>query len=87
MKPTEYDHIIVESYCPKNTSGLHGPVHIRPIPNQEPYHFTLHVQCSKALSEDYPVGTKFRIKAKLTQRENGGEFIYSRYSWPYEVLK
>lgn len=45
------------------------------------------VECSKALSEDYPIGTKFRIKAKITSKLGGAHFIYSHYSWPYEVLK
>jgi len=74
MKNQEYDFIIVESYYPSNTNGLHGPVHVRPVhvrpvPNQEPYETTMHVECSKDLSYDYPVGTQFRIKAKISQRE------------------
>lgn len=87
MKNQDYDFIIVESYYPVNTSGLHGPVHIRPMPNQEPFETTLHVECSKDLCYDYPVGTQFKIKAKITQREEGSKFIYSHYSWKYEVLK
>jgi hypothetical protein len=87
MKTNEYDLIIVESYIPRNTSGLHGPIHIRPLSNQEPFKTTMHVECSKDLSYGYPVGTKFRIRAKITQREKGTKFIYSHYSWKYEVLK
>lgn len=87
MKNQEYDYIIVESYIPPVNKGYHGDVHIRPLPNQEPYLTTMHVECSKTLSEDFPLGTKFRIKAKITQREGGTKFIYSHYSWPYEVLK
>lgn len=87
MKNQEYDFIIVESYIPAVNKGYHGAVHIRPLPNQEPYLTTMHVECSKILSEDFPLGTKFRIKAKITQREGGTKFIYSHYSWPYEVLK
>ena len=46
----------------------------------------IRIQCSKKLSKDYPVGTKFRIRAKLTDREGEGEFLYSSYKWDYEVL-
>ena len=45
----------------------------------------MRVECSKSLSRDYPVGTKFRIKAKLTDKEEGGEFLYSYFEWKFEV--
>ena len=46
------------------------------------------VQCSKDLVDTtlYPVGTKFRLKAKLTDREGGGEYLSSSYKWPYDVV-
>ena len=69
MNNNDYEFVIVESYYPRNTSGLNGPVHIRPLPNQELFETVMHVECSKELSYDYPVGTQFRIKAKMTQRE------------------
>jgi hypothetical protein len=66
-----YDYIIVESVL-TNERGKHGPIHIRPIANQAPYLESMYVQCSKTMSDDYPLGTRFRIKA--------------HYTWPYEVL-
>ncbi len=81
-----YQEIIVESYY-ESGSGLCGPVHIRPLPNQDPFLPWMHVQCSKELSYDYPVGTRFRIRAKITSRQGGTPFIYSNYSWPYVVFK
>ncbi len=47
----------------------------------------MHVECSKKLSTDYPVGTHFKIKTKITDREGGKAFAYSHYSWSFEVLK
>jgi hypothetical protein len=82
-----YQEIIVESYMPINTSGLHGPIHIRPIPGQVfPTH--LQVECSKELVDPtkYPVGTRFKIRAKLTDRLGGGEFLYSYFGWPAVVV-
>jgi hypothetical protein len=35
----------------------------------------------------YPVGTRFRIYAKLTDKEGGGRFLHSHHNWPYEVLQ
>jgi hypothetical protein len=84
-KDEPYAWIVVESFYPTNTSGLHGPVHIRPIEGQG-YPTSLFVECSKALVRDYPVGTRFRIKAKLTDREGGGEFLYSYFGWKYDVI-
>jgi hypothetical protein len=86
-KPLEsYTMVHVESYCPDSTSGLHGKIHIRPCPGQG-YPADLHVECSKKLSRNYPVGTRFRIRAKLTDREGSGDFLYSYFNWKYEVLK
>ncbi|WP_417559177.1 hypothetical protein [Mesoflavibacter zeaxanthinifaciens] len=86
MKKEEYSYIIVESYKPKRISGLHGEIHIKPIAGQEPYTQDMHVECSKVLSNEYPVGTKFKIKAKITNREGSKPFAYSHYSWSFEVL-
>jgi len=55
-----YEYIVVESFIPESTAGLHGKVHIRPEIGQK-YDQSLHVRCSKELSENYPVSTKFII--------------------------
>ncbi len=84
-KDEPYRMIIVESFRPANVSGLHGDIHIRPVEGQG-LPSDLHVECSKALSRNYPVGTRFRIKAKLTDRDGSGDFLYSYFGWRYEVL-
>ena len=85
-KPNEpYGDLEVESYYPASTSGLHGSVHIRPCPGQD-FPPSMHVECSKKLTTHYPVGTRFRIRAKLTDREGRGEYLYSSYREPYQVL-
>ncbi|PWB91202.1 hypothetical protein C5688_06080 [Methylocystis sp. MitZ-2018] len=81
----KYLLVDVESYIPDKKGGLHGKIHLRPCPGQG-FATTMHVECSKKLSNDYPVGTKFRIKAKLTDREGAGEFLYSYHGWNYEVI-
>jgi hypothetical protein len=86
MKEKDYQEIIVESFITFER-GKHGPVHIRPLPGQEPYLETMYVQCSKALSNDYPVGTKFKIRAKIIKPVDGRAFASSHYTWAYEVLK
>jgi hypothetical protein len=81
-----YQFLIVESFRPKDSAGLHGDVHIRPVKGQG-FSVAMRVECSKRLSRDYPVGTKFRLWTKLTDREGGGEFLYSYHGWKVEVLK
>lgn len=76
----------VESFEPDASSGLHGKVHIRPLPGQR-LSTSLHVECSKKLSREYPIGTVFRIHAKLTDREGGGEYLYSHFRWAFDVIK
>ena len=84
-KPYEsYKKVIVESFKISG-SGLHGDVHIRPITGQG-YDRGIRVECSKKLSKDYPVGTRFKIKAKLTDKDGGSEFLYSYFGWKFEVL-
>lgn len=82
-----YHPLEVESYR-ESGSGLHGDVHIRPVPGQwaAPH---LRVECSKRLSDlkRYKLGTRFRIRAKLTDREGGGEFVYSYFGWREEVVR
>jgi hypothetical protein len=80
-----YRSVIVESYEPASTSGLHGAVHIRPLPDQG-LPTDIHVRCPKVLSRAYRVGTRFRITAKLTDKEGGRPFLHSHHNWPYEVL-
>ena len=84
-KISSYEEVLVESFVPNKPSGKHGKVHVRPVAGGK-YSQSLQVECSKNLSRDFPVGTKFLIQAKLTDREGGGEYLYSSYRWDYEVV-
>lgn len=86
IKPSPYHSILVESFRPESTSGRHGPIHIRPMAGQLLFPQHLFVQCSRSLVEDYDPGTKFRICGKLSVMK-GKPYIYSRYSWQFEVVK
>lgn len=85
MPQEGYSWVQVESYTADRTSGLHGTVHIRPVPGEQ-YPTNLRVECSKSMSRDYPVGTRFRIWAKLTDKEGGRPFLYTSWRWKFEVL-
>lgn len=85
MKGNDYKYIIVESVqC--QFDGQHGDVHVRPLPGQEPFTPYMFVECPSSMKQDYPIGTKFRIKAKLVKRDGKASFVYTHYTWPFEVL-
>ena len=83
---TQYHSILVESFNPNSTSGRHGDVHIRPVAGQPLFPQSLFVECSKKLSKNYPVGTQFRNRVKLSELK-GTTFIYSYFDWPVKVIK
>jgi hypothetical protein len=86
-KPWEpHQQIEVETYVAEKTGGLHGERHMRPLPNQG-YSTAMNVRSPKHLRYDYDIGTKFRIWAKLTDREGGKEFLSTFHGWPYEVIE
>ncbi len=89
MNNKEYQEIVVQSFIleKEKTSGKHGLIHIRPLPNQFPFEEDMFVECSKELVNDFPLGSKFILKAKITSRNGGKPFIYSHYSWSYKVLE
>lgn len=82
-----YRTVVVESFTPSDLSGRHGQVHVRPIPGQV-FPPSLFVECSKRLMDPkrYPVGTKFRLEAKLTDREGGTPFLYAYHGDPDVVV-
>jgi len=80
-----YRDVVVENFKPTSTAGRHGPVHTRPIPGQG-LSTHLYVQGPTGL-KNYPVGTQFRIRAKLSSHKGGTKYLKSYYNWDFEVLK
>jgi hypothetical protein len=80
-----YFYVNVETYYPDQTSGKHGPIHVRPLPGQG--FDEVAVQCSRKLCTDYPVGTRFRLRATTTDNHRGGGlYLTSWFGWPFEVI-
>jgi hypothetical protein len=79
-----YRQIIIETYQGPSR-GAHGSVRARPIPGQF-YPTSMNVECSRDMRRRFPVGTRFRVYAKETDREGGTPFLYSHPSWPYDVV-
>lgn len=73
--------ITVETFRDSRT----GKIRVRPV-ESEVYPPTTTVECPRSIRYQHPVGTKFRIRAKLTDREGGAPFLYSHHSWPMKVV-
>lgn len=82
---SQYRQVVIETYYGPDR-GHHGSIRARPVAG-EFYPTTMNVECSKAMRSNHKIGTKFRIYARETSRENGAAFLYTHYSWPYEVIE
>ncbi len=76
--------VIVETYLEAG-SGLNGDRHVRPVEGQG-YAPGARVRCSKVMRFSQPLGTRFLIYAKATDREGGRDFLSSHHSWDYEII-
>lgn len=85
-KPMEpYVECVVETYY-ESGSGLHGDIHVRPSKNQ-PFPQHLRVRFPRSVREANDVPTRFRVMAKLSDREGGNEFIHTNHAWGYHKLR
>jgi hypothetical protein len=95
----EYHTLWFSSFRLASTSGHKDPIQLKLVVGQElpmvivekcrersvdP--FALLTECSKDLFYNYPVGTRFLLKVKLTDKEGSGLFFYTSYKWqPVEI--
>jgi hypothetical protein len=81
--PWAYREVAVESVVDART----GALRIRPVAGQA-YATSMRVHCSRALRdpEAYPAGTRFLIRAKLTDRAGGAPYLYAHHGDPVKVL-
>jgi hypothetical protein len=75
----------VESFLPTSTAGRHGTVHVRPVDGQG-VSTALNVECPAAMKTDYPVGTRFLVKVRYSNRKGGPTFLKAPYAWEFSVL-
>jgi hypothetical protein len=81
--PWAYREVAVHSVLDART----GRLRIHPMPGQA-FAPSMRVQCARALSdpERYPAGTRFLLKAKLTDRLGGEPFLFAWHGDPVQVL-
>jgi hypothetical protein len=80
---SEYQQVVIETY-PGPDRGSKGSIRARPVAGQA-YPTSMNVECSRKMRTHYPVGTKFKIYAKEIACSDGPSFLYTHFSWPYEV--
>lgn len=81
---SDYRSVVIETY--KAVGEPSGKkIRARPLAGQG-LPTDMHVECSSSMRKSHPVGTKFLIKAKVTNREDGPPFLYTSWRWRYEVL-
>ena len=85
IPPKESRSVEIESFEIKRRSGGVGGVQLRPVSGQR-FATDLLVEGSKSLTQDYPVGTRFKVQATLTDRPGGGQFLYTSWQWDVQVL-
>jgi hypothetical protein len=81
--PWAYRDVAVESVVDPGT----GALYMRPVPGQA-YKTAMRVQCARMLLDPgvYPPGTRFLIRAKLTDRQGGAPYLYAWHGDPVRVL-
>jgi len=79
-----YDYYIVKTY-EYTGGGSSANVRVSPLPGQG-ISYKIKVECSRSMRKEHPIGTLFKLKARLTNREGGTPFLYSRHDWEYEVV-
>jgi len=80
---SQYKDIVIETYEGPRESSTGAPP-ARPLPGQG-LKTSLKVECSGKMRKDFPIGTKFIVTAKITDRE-GTPFVYSHYKWSWKIV-
>lgn len=80
-----YRQVVIETYKGRNTGANNG-IRARPIAGQG-LNTSMNVECSSKMRKDYPVGTKFLLTAKTTNKEGGPDFLYAHYNAAYRVFE
>lgn len=79
-----YEWIEVETFIAP-PGPYNSAIRVRPVQGEK-YPPDTVVECSRSLRKSYPVGTRFLLQCKLTNREGGKPFLYSHYNSPFKVI-
>jgi hypothetical protein len=84
IQSSDYSYYVIRSFY-HTGGGTSNPIEACPIAGQG-LDTSMRVECSEHMRNSHPVGTLFKIRAKVTNRQGGRPFLYTNYRWDYEVL-
>jgi hypothetical protein len=79
-----YREVLIETYRARGEPSSHD-IRARPVSGQG-FAWDMKVECSSKMRYGHPVGTKFIVNAKVTEREGGTPFLYTSWQWGYHVV-
>jgi len=79
-----YKEYLVETFLASSEQS-EKKIRVRPVAGQG-LPVTMRVECSSSMRRSHPIGTKFLIMGKITDKEGGSPFIYSSFKWKYRVV-
>lgn len=83
MENVIYRDIVIETYAAINENSS-SKIRARPVKGQG-LDTGLKVECSKTMREKFPLGSKIKVRAKITNRQ-GTIFVYTRYDWDHRLM-
>lgn len=85
MRLDDHKIIKVETFIPESHEFTDATIRVRPL-DGEGVSTDLRVECPRKIREEYPVGTVFRMKVKMCQREDDSYYLYNHYNWLMESI-
>jgi hypothetical protein len=84
--PDDHQSVEIESFEIPGVAGARGKVALRPVRGQK-FAASLLLEGNKSLVEDYVVGTRFKVQAKLMTRTNGSQYLFTSWQWDVKTLE
>ena len=78
-----YRDVIIETYTHTGGSSKHL-IRARPLPGQG-LSTTMRVECSSKMRDIHPIGTLFKVRAKIKCTDQSPH-LYTSWQWPYEIV-
>jgi hypothetical protein len=86
MMPRDGYEIIIVETCRGPARGHHGEIRVQNVPD-EIFPEVMLVRFPKKVREAHPIGTRFRVYARLVPNESGETpFLHTNHAWEFEVL-
>jgi hypothetical protein len=78
-----YKDVIIETFHHTGGNSKHT-IRARPLPGQG-LSCSLRVECSSSMRDRHPVGTLFKVRAKIKDTAQD-HHLYTSWQWAYEIV-